>query len=123
MTCYYSGRSNADFFLPLTANIVLSYSTVVIGVNFTCTVLICARILWISRNLQRTLGHEATQTYTGAAALIIESMLPYTLCGIAYVATLGAKHNSFVLFLSLYVAGVEGADVGVSIGVGGVYMG
>ena len=35
--------------------------------------------------------------------LIIESMLPYTLCGIAYVATLGAKHNSFVLFLSLYV--------------------
>ncbi|TFK82244.1 hypothetical protein K466DRAFT_666628 [Polyporus arcularius HHB13444] len=103
MTCYYSGKPNADFFLGLAANIALSYSSIVIGLNFTCTVLICVRILWVSGRLKQTLGREASRTYTGAAALIIESMLPYTLFGIAYVATLGVNHPTSILFLSLYV--------------------
>ncbi len=103
MTCYYSGKPNADFFLGLAANIALSYSSIVIGLNFTCTVLICVRILWVSSRLKQTLGREASRTYTGAAALIIESMLPYTLFGIAYVATLGVNHPTSILFLSLYV--------------------
>lgn len=40
-TCYYSGKPNSDFFLGLAANIALAYSSTVIGLNFTCTVLIC----------------------------------------------------------------------------------
>ncbi len=103
LTCYYSGKPNADFFLGLAANIALSYYSIVIGLNFACTVLICGRILWVSRRLQQTLGGAAARTYTGAAALMIESMMPYTLLGIAYVATLGVNHPTSILFLSLYI--------------------
>ena len=35
--------------------------------------------------------------------MVIESMLPYTLFGIAYVATLGANSPVTILFLSVYV--------------------
>ncbi|RPD54582.1 hypothetical protein L226DRAFT_442382, partial [Lentinus tigrinus ALCF2SS1-7] len=103
LTCYYSGIPNSDFFLGLAANIALSYYSIVIGLNFSCTVLICARILWVSNRLQQTLGHATARTYTSAAALIIESMLPYTLFGIAYVATLGVNHPTSIFFLSMYI--------------------
>ena len=53
--------------------------------------------------MEQTLGREVAKTYTGAASLIIESMLPYTLFGIAYVATLGVNHPTSIFFLSVYV--------------------
>ena len=48
-------------------------------------------------------GSAAARAFTGAVSMVIESMLPYTLFGIAYVATLGANSPVTILFLSLYV--------------------
>ena len=103
MTCYFSGRPNADFFVGIATHVALAYSTVGIGMNVTCSTMICARILWVSRRMEATLGREVSKTYTGAASIIIESMLPYTLFGIAYVATLGSNSPVSILFLSLYI--------------------
>ena len=102
-TCYISGKPGADFFLNLSADIALAYTSVVIGLNFICTTLICSRILWVAKSMEKTLGREISKTYTGAASIVIESMLPYTLFGIAYVATLGTNHPTSILFLALYV--------------------
>ncbi|KAI0821763.1 hypothetical protein BC628DRAFT_1393462 [Trametes gibbosa] len=103
LTCYVSGSPNADFFLGAAADIALSYSTIVIGLNVTCTALICGRILWVARRMESTLGRDVSRTYTGAASLIVESMLPYTLFGIAYVVTLGLNSPYEIFFLSVYV--------------------
>ena len=104
MTCYFSGRPNADFFVGVAPHIALSYSTVVIATNVLCTTLICARILWIRGKMQAAgVGSAAARAFTGAVSMVIESMLPYTLFGIAYVATLGANSPVTILFLSVYV--------------------
>ncbi|OJT11900.1 hypothetical protein TRAPUB_11546 [Trametes pubescens] len=103
LTCYVSGTPNADFFLGEAQQIALSYSSVVIGLNATCSTLICVRILMLSRNMRGVLGADVVQTYTGAVALIVESALPYTLFGIAYVVSLGLQSPTSILFLSIYV--------------------
>ncbi|KAI0631476.1 hypothetical protein C8Q77DRAFT_138885 [Trametes polyzona] len=103
LTCYASGSPNANFFVGAAAQIALSYSSVVIGLNVTCTVFICGRILYLAHRMEATLGREVSRTYTGAAALIVESMLPYTLFGIAYVVTLGMDSQYSIFFLSVYV--------------------
>ncbi|PIL34496.1 hypothetical protein GSI_03273 [Ganoderma sinense ZZ0214-1] len=104
MTCYFSGRSNADFFVGVAPHVALSYSTVVITTNVLCTTLICGRILWIRRKMQTVgVGSAAARAFTTAVSIVVESMLPYTLFGVAYVATLGANSPVAILFLSLYV--------------------
>lgn len=103
MTCYVSGVPHSDFVLGESAEIALAYSSVVIGLNITCSALICGRILWVAKRMEETFGRNTSKTYTGAAAIIIESMLPYTLFDIAYVVTLGLNHPTSILFLSVYV--------------------
>ena len=41
--------------------------------------------------------------FTGAMSIVVESMLPYTLFGVAYLVTLGTNSPVSILFLSLYV--------------------
>ncbi|KAI0821780.1 hypothetical protein BC628DRAFT_1328770 [Trametes gibbosa] len=103
LTCYISGRPSADFFVGKSAQVALAYSTVVIGLNAIVSALICARILWRARQMRGVLGEDVVRTYTGAVALIVESALPYTLFGIAYVVSLGLDSPTSILFLSIYV--------------------
>lgn len=42
------------------------------------------------------------RTYLNAIAIVIESALPYTLCGIAFLVTYGIQNDLEILFLSLY---------------------
>ena len=104
MTCYFSGRPNADFFVGIAPNIALAYSSTVIATNALCTTLICGRILWTRRKMRAAgVGGGDAVAFIGAVTLTVESMLPYTLFGVAYVATLGANSPVSILFLSLYV--------------------
>ncbi|KAI0354393.1 hypothetical protein OH77DRAFT_496706 [Trametes cingulata] len=103
LTCYVSGKPNANFFVGEAQQIALAYSTVVIGLNVTASTLICVRILFLTRQMRGALGSDSVKMYTGAAALVIESALPYTLFGIAYVVSLGINSPTSILFLSIYV--------------------
>ncbi|KAI0660205.1 hypothetical protein C8Q70DRAFT_81713 [Cubamyces menziesii] len=103
LTCYISGKPNADFFVGKAQQVALAYSTVVIGLNVIVSTLISGRILYLARQMQGALGADTVKAYTGAAALIIESALPYTLFGIAYVVSLGLNSPTSILFLSIYV--------------------
>ena len=103
-TLYFSSKPNAQGFFSgsVSSHVALSYSSVGLALNVACTTLICVRILLASRDMRRALGQDAASPYTSAAAVIIESMLPYTLFGVAYVVTLGANSPLSILFLSLY---------------------
>ncbi|KAH9850996.1 hypothetical protein C2E23DRAFT_733876 [Lenzites betulinus] len=103
MTCVFTGLPNSNFFVGRAAEVALAYSSVVIGLNVTLSLLICGRLLWHARAIERTLGRRVAHKYTGAVALIVEAALPYTLFGIAYVVTLGLDSPVSILFLSIYV--------------------
>ncbi|KAI1793800.1 hypothetical protein LXA43DRAFT_1000588 [Ganoderma leucocontextum] len=104
LTCYYSGRPGGDFFVGIAPHIALGYSAVGIAMNVLCSSLICWYIVC-----------ETPWSFSGAAAIapnrgalnavtiVVESMLPYTLFGVAYVTLLGLNSPVAILFLSLYV--------------------
>ena len=88
--------------------------------NIFCTLLICGHIFlrtWqISRGIPRNGGSQGDSEpgassgsndrdgiFFRAAEIVVESMLPYTLFGVAYVVTLGINSPVSILFLSLYV--------------------
>ena len=103
MTCYFSGRPGADFFVGIAPHVALAYSTVVIATNVLCTTLISARILWNRGKTYPARIDTITTRSELTVSIVVESMLPYTLFGVAYVATLGANSPVSILFLSLYV--------------------
>ena len=117
LTCYYSGRPGGDFFVGIAPRIALAYSAVGIAMNVLCTSLICGCIFVGVRDLSTarsdnqegeseaglSSGNNHNGIFLRAAEVIVESMLPYTLFGAAYVVTLGLNSPVSILFLSLYV--------------------
>jgi len=100
---YVSGTPNADFFVGLAAHIGVTYAATSIGLNVLVTSLICGRILYYARVAQKQLGPAIAETYFSIAAIIIESALPYTLCGVAFLVSFGLNSEISILFLSFYV--------------------
>ena len=100
---YVSGIPNANFFEGLAVHINVTYVAVSISLNLLLTSLICGRVLYYAHTLQKQLGPGVAETYFGVAAIIIESALPYTLSGMAYVVSYGLNSEINILFLSLYV--------------------
>ncbi|KAI8977829.1 hypothetical protein BD414DRAFT_517062 [Trametes punicea] len=103
LTCYVSGKPNANFFVGKAQVVAVAYSSVAIALNVFVSALICMRIVFLAKQVSDVLGSEVAKAYTGAAALVIESALPYTLFGIADVVSLGLKSLTSILFLSIYV--------------------
>lgn len=102
-TSVITGLPTSNFFAGTSQHVALSYSILVITLNFTLSSLICGRLLFYAREIERSLGRRVARKYTGTIALIIEAALPYTLFGIAYVVTLGVNSPTSILFLSIYV--------------------
>ena len=99
---YVSGSPNADFFQGLAARINVTYISISISLNLLLTGLICGRIWYYARDMRKQFGPAFSQTYFSLAAIIIESALPYTLSGIAFVVSNGLHNDITILFLSLY---------------------
>ena len=102
LTCYYSGRPGGDFFVGIAPRIALTYSAVGITMNVLCSSLICWYIIH-EMTLGRLDGVPLNRGAVNAVTIIVESMLPYTLFGVAYVTLLGLDSPVAILFLSLYV--------------------
>ena len=103
--------------MGIAPRVALAYSAVGIAMNVFCTSLICGRIFLGVREISTVRngsdvcdsedGSSSGSNHGGlffrAAEVIVESMLPYTLFGVAYVVTLGLNSPVSILFLSLYV--------------------
>jgi hypothetical protein len=64
-----------------------TYYAMSISLNIILTLLICARLVYLSRIMRATFGsdHENARLYTGIAAMMAESAAPYTLVGIMFL--------------------------------------
>ncbi|EMD31804.1 hypothetical protein CERSUDRAFT_119374 [Gelatoporia subvermispora B] len=99
---YASGAPGADFFVGKAAQLGLAYYSTSIGLNVLLTGLICFRIVRYAHYVQPALGSKVARTYTGAASIIIESALPYTLAGIAYLVSYGMNSGISILMGAFY---------------------
>ncbi|EMD31796.1 hypothetical protein CERSUDRAFT_162569 [Gelatoporia subvermispora B] len=97
-----SGVPSGDVFAGKAVNLGLAYFSTTIGLNVLLTVLICSRILYHARKARRLSSHDMDRAYTGAAAIIIESALPYTLSGIAYLVSDGLNSGISIVMGALY---------------------
>lgn len=99
---YLDGSPNGDFFAGVAAQIGVAYYTTTIALNFIATCLICGRIIYVAHWTKKTLGREIATTYTSAASIIIESALPYTLSGIAFLVAYGLNNGTSILWGNFY---------------------
>ncbi|KAM5534728.1 hypothetical protein V8D89_011592 [Ganoderma adspersum] len=83
---YGSGRPNGDYFAGIGAMSVTAYTASTFAFNVIVTGLICGRIIYFGRYMQKHYDTD-TQVYTGAVAIVVESALPFTLFSFAYLIT------------------------------------
>ncbi|KAG1852606.1 hypothetical protein C8R48DRAFT_611670 [Suillus tomentosus] len=97
-----SASPQHNFYEGLKAHVGLVYICLTIGLNVLVTCLICGRIIFCARRMQHHFGHEASRDYFTIVAIVVESAVPFTLFGIAFLVSFGLVSYSSIIFLSLY---------------------
>lgn len=99
ITCAPGG----NFFTSAAAKIGLGYYAISIFLNTTLTCMICYRIMRHARKIQEHVGHEYASLYFTIITIVVESVFPYTLCGIAFLVSLGIGSSTSVAFICVYL--------------------
>ncbi|KAJ8497033.1 hypothetical protein ONZ51_g772 [Trametes cubensis] len=97
-----SGIPHSDYFAGFAQKLGTAYTSTIIGLEIIVTSLICVRILYVARRRDRA-GAQTVAYYTGGMAVTVESALPCTLLGIAYLITFSRGDEVSIFFLSIYV--------------------
>ncbi|RPD79288.1 hypothetical protein L226DRAFT_531106 [Lentinus tigrinus ALCF2SS1-7] len=85
---YGSGKPNGDYFAGIATIFVTAYTASTIAFNVVVTALICGRIIHIGRRMRASYPDPAdAAVYTGAAAIVVESALPFTVFSVVYLVT------------------------------------
>jgi len=82
-----SGIPGGDFFHGITVNFTTPWLVLTIAFNVITTSMIVFRLFSVSRSMRAVLAKERAEVYTGVIAILVESALPFTLLGIAYLVT------------------------------------
>ena len=106
---YSSGKPDANFFVGTAAQLGLAYYATTISLNVITTGVICTRLFHFSRAATFNLasgGPIVTDSkvaqYTGTLPMVVESALPYSLAGVAFLVSYGMQSNISILFGALY---------------------
>jgi len=100
---YASGTPSGDFFTGLAEDIGVAYYSTSIGLNVVVTSLICGRVLRLNMAMRTDPRLKHSARYAGTIPIIVESALPYTLFGIAFLVSYGIGSSTSILWLSFYV--------------------
>lgn len=92
-----------NFFAGVASQLGFAYYTVSVFLNTTLTCMICYRIVHHGRTVQENLGHEYASLYFAIVTIVVESVIPYTLSGIAFLVSLGMGSPTSVAFLCVYI--------------------
>jgi len=82
-----SAMPMSDIWQGLAARSGISWVALTVSFNIVVTALIISRLLFFHRRVQSVLTDQQRSTYTGTVAILVESALPFTVLGIAYLAT------------------------------------
>ncbi|KAF9240068.1 hypothetical protein BU15DRAFT_46081 [Melanogaster broomeanus] len=98
-----SSSPEGNFFEGLPSILGLSYYTISALLNTTVTCIICYHIVRHGTRLKNQLGQEYAYPYFDVVSIIVESVLPYTLSGIAFLVSFGTGSPTSAVFLSVYI--------------------
>ncbi|KAG8221507.1 hypothetical protein J3R82DRAFT_1722 [Butyriboletus roseoflavus] len=99
---WVTSSPGGNFFAGLASKLGLAYYTVSVFLNTILTCLVCYCMVRHARAVQRCLGHEYASSYFNVVVTIVESVLPYTLSGIAFLLSLGLGSPTSVAFVCVY---------------------
>ncbi|KAI0354405.1 hypothetical protein OH77DRAFT_1496712 [Trametes cingulata] len=103
---YASGKPNADFFVGTAQQFGVAYYTSTISLNIIATGVICGRLMYLGRALEaarNTQGRgRGAVRYTGTLPMIVESALPYSMAGFAFLVAYGMESDISILFGAFY---------------------
>ncbi|KAF8130302.1 hypothetical protein EV363DRAFT_1399472 [Boletus edulis] len=102
LIAWTKGSPGEHFHPGVSTYFSLAYWCISVFLNTTLTCMICYRVLRHGRKVQEYLGHEYASFYFSVATIVIESVLPYTLSGIAFLVALGMKSPTSVAFFCVY---------------------
>ncbi|PCH43238.1 hypothetical protein WOLCODRAFT_73896 [Wolfiporia cocos MD-104 SS10] len=98
-----SGLPSGNFFDGLAAKSGTAYYVTTIALNIISTALICGRIHMYAKRISADKDTIVLHCRShNVVIIIIESALPYTLCGVAFLVSHGVKNGVEILFLSTY---------------------
>jgi len=93
-----SGTPGGNFFNGKTIDFGTPYYTLTIVLNIVITTLICLRLFYFSRRIKHILGPDGAKTYTGIAAILIESAAPYSLVGLMFLIPYAKQSGTAIAF-------------------------
>lgn len=102
LVAWTSSVPGGDFFNGVAAQFGVAYYAVSVFLHSVLTGMICYRILRHGRMVREHLGREYASLYYAVVVLVVESVLPYTLSGIAFLASLGVRSATSTAFVALY---------------------
>jgi hypothetical protein len=108
-TLWATAQPRANFWTTTTVNFALAYFSISISCEFLtlskfryptdacqvtvfATLLIAARLLWMSGTVKDALGARHARTYTSIAAMMVECAAPYSAAGLIFIGTYSVKH-------------------------------
>jgi hypothetical protein len=86
---YFSMSITCKYFLGI---IFFGLFLICLLVNVLLTLLIAGRLISMSQRVKQTLGAHHAKTYTSIASMMIESAVPYSALGIAFIATFATNN-------------------------------
>lgn len=89
LSIWASGTPGSNFFVGFAANLGLAYYSVSVGLTAMLTFMICLQIVRHGRMVKKQIGREYASVYFALFSVIVESVLPYTLSGIAFLVSFG----------------------------------
>ncbi|KAK0432647.1 hypothetical protein EV421DRAFT_2089272 [Armillaria borealis] len=102
-----SAIPGSNFFRGKTVDFGVPWVSLSVALNSIVTILIVIRILKVRRQLKAALGptevlSDTVKMYTGILALLVESVLPYSLFGVIFAITYGRNMDVAPGFLFIW---------------------
>lgn len=103
MVMVTSSSPGGNFFSGITAQLGLAYYSVSVGLTAILTLVICYRMVTHGRETKKQLGKDYASVYFALMSVIIESVLPYTLSGVAFLVSFGVGSDTSIAFGCVYI--------------------
>ncbi|KAF9235460.1 hypothetical protein BU15DRAFT_77953 [Melanogaster broomeanus] len=103
MVKWTTAPSGGNIFAGLASIYALSYYTASALLNSSVTCIICYRMVIHGMVVKKQLGQEYAHLYFNVVSIVVESVLPYSLSGVAFLVSLGVGSGTSTAFCSVYI--------------------
>ncbi|EMD34961.1 hypothetical protein CERSUDRAFT_116481 [Gelatoporia subvermispora B] len=101
LSTFQAALPNSSLWANNTLDFSVPFWSLSMSLNILLTILLVTRLLYMRRRIIATLGRQYGQMYTGIAAMIVESALPYALVSFIFVVLYGLNNTAANLFIPL----------------------